>query len=169
MCSLILHAVYGGERIHCYNFFFCSEISYELHLRPAGATSCFGVAQEREGIEFAMRGSSNSDSNSWVPLQLHYFTIANSTTGTKVIRGHTVRVTGSASPSVTRLVLACGSLLRTEEVQFRWMGTAYFDSSMNEVQSKFDVWALSNVTANLVTKEKNVTLFEDLFGSDVLK
>lgn len=129
--------------------------------------TCLGVAEEKEGIEFAMRGSS-SDST-WTPLQLHYFAIAASNTSSKVIRGHTVPVTGSSIPSVTKQVFVCGNLLRTEEVQFRWMGTAYFESLFRETLAKYDVWALSNVTANLVTENKNVTLFEDSFGTNVLK
>lgn len=143
-----------------------SELSYELHLRPLGIGDCFGVARKLEVIEFSIR---SGNSSAWTPLQLHYFDHLTSTTTTEVIRGNSAKVTSSPSTSVAKQVFVCGDLLSSKVVQFRWMGSAYFDSSIGESLAKHDVWALSNVSASLVTESENITLFRDSFGSDVLK
>ncbi len=69
---------------------------------------------------------------------------------------------------VAKQVSICGDLLGTGEVQFRWMGTAFIDGA-GEMTESSDTWALSNVTANLITENDDVSLFEDSFGSEVLK
>ena len=145
-----------------------SEISYQLHQRPTylpGASGgCFGVRGEREGIELAIRTSNVS---TWTPLQLHYSDPVSNSTSSEVIRGHSVAVSGNALVSVTKQAFICGDLLNTEDVQFRWMGTAHLDPP--ESVSVHDVWALSNVTANAVTENGTNILFEDSFGDDVLE
>lgn len=106
----------------------------------------------------------------WAPLQLHYFASLGqaNNTSTEVIRGHPVSVTGSTLSSVTKQVFVCGELLvGAMDVQFRWMSSAYFGD--DEGEANHDLWAMSNVTANLVTQNDTVSLFEDSFGSDVLK
>lgn len=158
MSSLHLHII-----IHALCF---SEISYQLHLRPGGtgvADRCFGLLAEREGIELAMRSSSVS---TWTALKLDYFNRTSSTTSMEVIRGHSVAVTGSTLDSVTKQVFVCGDLLNTNDVQFRWMASAHLDGDSLSIH---DVWALSDVAANLVTENGTSVLFEDSFGNDVLK
>ena len=141
------------------------DISYELHLNPTGS-SCQGIQGEREGIEFAIR---NSSEGRWTPLQFHYFG-SSTTSSTKLIRGHNVRVTRSNEQSALKQVSICGELLCTSDVQFRWLGTAYLSTSMTTRES-LDLWALSNVTATIFTanSSETKTLFSDSFGSDVLK
>jgi hypothetical protein len=79
-----------------------------------------------------------------------------------------VTVTGSTSiQGVTKQVIVCGDLLNTQYVQFRWMASAHLDDS--PPLSVRDVWALSNVTANLVTENGTNSLFEDSFGDDVIE
>jgi hypothetical protein len=68
---------------------------------------------------------------------------------------------------VTKQVIVCGDLLNTQYVQFRWMSSAHLDDS--PPLSVRDVWALSNVTANLVTENGTNSLFEDSFGDDVIE
>lgn len=141
-----------------------SEISYQLHLRPNGrgvADRCFGLLGEREGIEFAIRSSSVG---TWTALQLDYFDNTPATS-MEVIRGHTATVTGSSSDSVTVQLFVCGDL-NTRDVQFRWMASAHLDGDSLSIH---DVWALSDVTANQVTENGTSVLFQDSFGSDVLK
>jgi hypothetical protein len=142
------------------------EISYQLHLRSRGsgtADNCFGLLGEREGVELAMRSSSVS---TWTPLQLDFFDNSNDVTSMEVIRGHSVTVTGSTMNSVTKQVIVCGDLLNTQYVQFRWMASAHLDGDSLSIH---DVWALSNVTANLVTENGTNSLFEDSFGDDVIE
>ena len=145
-----------------------SEISYQLHQRPTyrGASTsggCIGLRGEREGIELAIRTSSVS---TWTPLQLHYYDSESNATSSEIIRGHSVAVSGNTLESLTKQVYVCGDLLNTEDVQFRWMGTAHLDDDFLSVHN---VWALSNVTANEVTANGINILFEDSFGDDVLK
>lgn len=83
------------------NLFIISEISYTLHLRvETGVLRCHGLMMRREGVEFAMRSSTDT---TWIPLQLTYFSDSDSTV-TEVIRGHSVMVTGSTSADVPRQV-----------------------------------------------------------------
>ena len=65
---------------------------------------------------------------------------------------------------MTESVHICGDLLcDISEVQFRWLG------SVNVSQVKTDMWALANVSANLIIGNKSIEIFRDTFGSDTLK
>lgn len=126
------------------------------------------MKERREGIELAIRIGSSS---TWIPLQVHYFNIhpPNEVAGTEVIRGHRAEVVGTMSSTEVKEAFICGDLLRGDSIQFRWMGSAYIDITEGEFSTKHDVWALSNITASLVTDNRNTTLFEDMFGSETLK
>jgi hypothetical protein len=124
------------------------------------------VYDRREGIELAIR---SGNSSYWTPLQLHYYSHNDTFTGIEVIRGHSTEVTGNVLGIASKEVTVCGDLLRKQDVQFRWMGSAYFETPAGENVARFDSWALTNVTASLVTERGTVTLFEDTFGSEVLK
>ena len=155
-----------APKLHALIILASSEISYQLHQRPTyrGASGgCLGLRGELEGIELAIRTSNVS---TWTPLQLHYYDSESNATSSEVIRGHSVAVSGNTLVSVTKQVYICGDLLNTEDVQFRWMGTAHLDDDFLSVH---DVWALSNVTANVVTENGTNVLFEDFFGDDVLE
>ena len=148
-----------------FTLLFFSELSYNLHLRPTGLSDCYGLRDRREGVELAVRIGNSI----WIPLQVQYY-IFDSFAGTEVIRGHSVEVVGNASPSEAKRAVICGDLLRGNiGIQFRWMGSAYFDRTIGEEFAKHDVWALSNVTASLITDSGNTVLVEDMFGSDTLK
>ena len=65
---------------------------------------------------------------------------------------------------MTESVHICGDLLcDISEVQFRWLG------SVKVAQVKTDMWALANVSANLVIGNNSIEIFRDTFGSDTLK
>ena len=127
---------------------------------------CRGIEGQREGIILYMRNSS-SGSAPWIPLQRTYH-ISNSnnddTDHTFIINGYTVPVSGRTANTVTGSVHICGDLLcDITEVQFRWLG------SVNVSQVKTDMWALANVSANLIIGNKSIAIFRDTFGSDTLK
>ena len=73
-------------------------------------------------------------------------------------------ISGRTANTVTESVHICGDLLcDLSEVQFRWLG------SVNVSQVKIDIWALANVSANLIIGNKSIEIFRDTFGSDTLK
>ena len=120
-----------------------------------------------------MRTSSSSDAP-WIPLQLTYQPHNNGSDGgpsdgIATIRGYNINVTAHLSDSdednikVTESVHICGDMLHdVQEVQFRWMSTS-------EVVNRSRIWALANVTANLVIQSESTQIFQDTFGSDTLK
>ena len=74
-----------------------------------------------------------------------------------VIRGYQVSASIVSFQSVfTRgryrqsTISICGSLLQTNKIQFRWMGTADFDDTLNGFLASNDRWALTRVSAVLV-------------------
>ena len=111
----------------------------------------------------------NLSSNApWIPLQLttnaHF--IASDVIAT--IRGYNVNIHQSGDKIVTESVHICGDLLHdVQEVQFRWMATSKVDYGI----VRNEMWALANVTANLVVESESIQiiLFQDTFGSDTLK
>ena len=115
-----------------------------------------------EGIEFAIR--TGTDEN-WIPLRLDYYN--GPTSSQTVIRGYTVTAMRHTADSVTLNVSICGNLLRNVRiVQFRWVGSIGIS-----VPEYLDVWALSNVSASVITNNSNQprVLFNDSFGSETLK
>ena len=126
--------------------------------------NCDGLRNEDESIEFAVRTSSLSDAP-WIPLQLHYYTTGGDVESTSSIRGYSVPTSGRTADTVTGSVDICGDLLQdANEVQFRWMGTAIF-----EKPGFNNMWALANVTANLIVGNGRSEIFGDIFGGDTLK
>ena len=152
-------------------------MSYQLVLDVSSSTDqCKGRSRFNEAIEFAMRTSSSSSSDApWIPLQLTYQPHKNGSDGgpsdgIATIRGYNINVTAHLSDNdeenikVTESVHICGDLLHdVQEVQFRWMGT------VKDVNLRKRMWALANVTANLVIESENTQIFQDTFGSDTLK
>ena len=103
----------------------------------------------------------------WIPLQRTYHISNSSNSDTDYtfrINGYTVPITGRTANTVTESVHICGDLLcDLSEVQFRWLG------SVNVREVKTDMWALANVSANLIIGNKSIEIFRDTFGSDTLK
>ena len=132
-------------------------------------SQCGGRTRFNEAIEFAMRTSSSSDAP-WIPLQLTYDNTEDGggpSDGIATIRGYNVTAHLSEDEIVTESVHICGDLLLdAQEVQFRWMGTSEVGRSGRESER---MWALANVTANLVTESESTQIFQDIFGSDTLK
>ena len=125
-----------------------------------GGSSKFSV------IEFAMR--TNLDAP-WIPLQLNNYGITNNTSSSSAtVRGYNVPIHLSDDKIVTESVHICGNLLHdVQEVQFRWMATSTYAVDNETVRS--EMWALANVTANLVIESETIQIFQDTFGSDTLK
>ena len=117
---------------------------------------CRGI-DNPEPIEFAMRNNT-SGSGQWIPLQL----LAEQQL-TPVIRGYnlsdSVIVRRSTTGEELNTVYICGDILRTTEVQFRWMGTA------NYIEPRFDLWALTRVNVTLIYNNNTSTnILYDGFG-----
>ena len=128
---------------------------------------CRGISGRSEGIILYIMRNSSSGSAPWIPLHTTYH-ISNSnnndTDSTSRINGYTVPISGRTANTVTESVHICGDLLcDISEVQFRWLG------SVNVSQVKTDMWALANVSANLIIGNKSIEIFRDTFGSDTLK
>ena len=124
---------------------------------------CGGIEGRREGIILYMRNSSSGGAP-WIPLQTTYHSSNNDTDDTFPINGYTVPISGRKANIVTESVHICGDLLcDISEVQFRWLG------SVNVSRVKTDMWALANVSANLIIGNKSIEIFRDTFGSDTLK
>lgn len=155
-------------RLLNYLFHF-SDISYQLVMEFTHYDGCRGIEIPDEAIVLYMRNSS-SGSAPWIPLQQTYYisgsgsASGSDTNGMSSINGYSVSYSGRTSKTVTESVHICGDLLcDISEVQFRWLGSV-------EVSGvKTDVWALANVTANLIIGNKSMEIFRDTFGSDTLK
>ena len=159
-------------------------MSYQLVLDVSSSTAqCRGRSRFNEPIEFAMRTSSSSDAP-WIPLQITYQSTKDLTNdveidggpsdGIATIRGYDINVTAHFADVddvdiiVTESVHICGDLLHdVQEVQFRWMSTSEVVNRNGNVRKR--LWALANVTANLVNEGENIQIFQDTFGSDTLK
>ena len=157
-------------------------MSYQLVLDVSSSTAqCGGRLRFNEAIEFAMRISSSSDAP-WIPLQLTYQPTENNgdyidggpSDGIATIRGYDINVNAHFTDVddeniiVTESVHICGDLLHdVQEVQFRWMSTSEVVNSNGAVRKR--MWALANVTANLVIQSESTQMFQDIFGSDTLK
>ena len=131
-------------------------MDYGLINHINGVGGCRGI-DNREPIEFAMRNDT-SGSGQWIPLQLlaeQQFT--------PVIRGYdlsdSVIIRRSTTGAEQNTVYICGDILRTTEVQFRWMGTADFNRPSR------DMWALARVNVTLIYNYNTSTnIFYDGFG-----
>ena len=142
--------------------YYCSEISYQLILEVNG-DDCSGVSNLIEAIEFAVRTN-----DLWIPLRISCYGICGSGTTSITVRGYNVSVSTTTSPetNVTEEVFICGHLLEhAEDIQFRWMGT----TGNFPVAARLDIWALSEVTAMLIRDNQTSILFEERFGTVVLK
>ena len=142
-------------------------MSYQLILDVSGPGPCSGIELPREAIEFSMRSDSSRDGR-WIPLELSYYddNAAISTTSTEIVRGYEIPAQSGPDATSTGDVTICGDMLNTNEVQFRWMGTADVETNRLFVS---DMWALARVTASLVTPNKTFVLIQDHFGGKTLK
>lgn len=136
------------------------EASYQLILDDIMGHGCDGIERPDDAIEFAVHTTS-----SWIPLRITYGSESDA-----LIRGFTVPATSRGavqSGMVTEHVYICGDLLRDpSEIQFRWMGTADLEMGNRE---RRDIWALGNVTVNLIVENETTEIFSDSFGTDNLK
>ena len=116
-------------------------------LDVSSRTNCDGIESRNKAIEFSMRNNASSASP-WIPLQLDSF---NDDLGQRAsIRGYDVPALtiGTDSGGVARrTIVICGDLLKTDEVQFRWMGTA------NETEGA-DLWAIEEVSTIFIQDEE---------------
>ena len=154
-----------------YVSFICSEVTYQLILHVTGPglflqLLCDGIEESREAIEFSIRGDDSRDGR-WIPLMLSYYDASvASTNSTTVVRGYKILVQFGQDASTTVNIVVCGDVLLTNEVQFRWMGTANLNQ-FNLFRS--DMWALASVNAVLITQDERITLLQDNFGGNTLE
>ena len=143
-----------------HDLYYFSEVSYQLILEVNG-DDCGGVVNLNEAIEFAVRIN-----DLWIPLRISCYGICGSGTTSITVRGYNVSVSTTTSPE-TEEVFICGDLLEhAEDIQFRWMGTT---SNTQAAAARLDIWALSEVTAMLIRDNQMSILFEERFGTVVLK
>ena len=140
------------------------EASFRLILsdQHSMSTQCDGVENLGEGVEFGMR---TSDTAQWIPLQVSFFETNKNPNSLpfRPFRGYNVSTDQTITGTMNVFVPICGELiLNASEIQFRWMATT-------KVVNSADTWALGNVHAVLVQKDRNITLFEDSFGRNKLK
>ena len=123
-----------------------------MSLFSNGGSGCAGVDGIRKGIEFSIRNT--TDDGPWIPLHLNAIALeSEETTTSVVIRGYQVSAS-IISPNLAKNqsvdISICGSLLQTNEIQFRWMGTADFDDNLDGFSPRNDGWALTRVSVVLV-------------------
>ena len=119
-----------------------SNVLYSLFVNNHTG-GCGGPEGLNEGIEFAMRINASGMYGPWIPLR---WTWRGKNNKKKVIRGYRVDTHGMTPPIATQQVTICeGDLLPVDAsgLQFRWMNTA-------SQPGRFDMWALFNVTADVV-------------------
>ena len=104
-----------------------------------------------------------SSGSRWIPLRLSYSRSDGFASSTAVVRGYEVPV--EIGRDVTSRVTICEDVLLTNEIQFRWIGTANIYLRL----FRKDMWALASVNVVLVTQNERVTLIQDTFGGDTLK
>ena len=139
-------------------YFNSSVVSYGLILNVNG---CGGVDGIEEGIEFAIRNSTNG--GPWTPLQLDYRNTRNTDDEWREIRGY--NVTAFGHPSNNKEVIDCnvyinGDILDTNTIQLRWMQS----SRVVNNTPHFDVWALAYVSATFIQANETIHLINETFG-----
>ena len=131
---------------------------------------CGGIDGIRKGIEFSIR---NNTDGPWIPLHLDAIALESEETPTSVvIRGYQVSASIISFQSAfnegqshqSTIISICGSLLQTNEIQFRWIGTADFDDTLNGFFARNDGWALTRVSAVLVRENERTNIIEEEFG-----
>ena len=135
-----------------------------MSLFSNGGSGCAGVDGIRKGIEFSIRN--NTDDGPWIPLHLNAFvTSSNTNSSSLVIRGYKVLASITSDLKNQSVDISiCGSLLQTNEIQFRWIGTADFDDTLDGFLARNDGWALTRVSAVLVRENESTNIIEEEFG-----
>ena len=142
-----------------------------MNLFVYGDCGCGGVDGIRKGIEFSIRN--NTDDGPWIPLHLNAIALKSEEIPTSVvIRGYQVSASiisfqsafkgGKSTVSIT--ISICGSLLQTNEIQFRWMGTTDFNDTLDGFLARNDGWALTRVSVVLVRENESTNIIEEEFG-----
>ena len=132
------------------------------------SSGCGGVDGIRKGIEFSI--CNNTDDGPWIPLHLNAIALESEETPTLVvIRGYQVSASIASAINdntitLTTTISICGSLLQTNEIQFRWMGTADFDDTLDDFLARNDGWALERVSAVFVRENERSNIIEEEFG-----
>ena len=127
---------------------------------------CAGVDVIQKGIEFSIRNNTND--GPWLPLHLNAIALESEETPTSVvIRGYQVPasiISPNLPKNQTVVVSICGSLLQTNEIQFRWIGTADFNDTLDGFLARNDGWALTRVSAVLVRENERTNIIDEGFG-----
>lgn len=133
-------------------------------------STCDGPEGLPEAIEFAIRNNTSRDGR-WIPLRLSYHEndTSSNMSSIEVVRGYQVLANKWPCFLFTEEVNICGDALLSDEIQFRWMGTALPDGPDDRTVFRQDIWALSSVTATYITENETITLIQDIFDSSSLK
>ena len=129
-------------------------MNYALFINPQDFR-CTGPEGLAEGIEFAIRVNTSGVYGPWVPLRWTWRNSISNMTNI-IIRGYDVETHGVTSAVVIQQVTVCAENLLptdTSEVQFRWMNTA-------DQPGRYDIWALFNVTAELINGDRDILLLD---------
>ncbi len=146
---------------------------YGLVLNTNISIGCAGPETREEAVEFSMRTNTSGVYGPWIPLRLTWrwpdsvggnYTISRENVRGYEVESHGVPPGGNYEDGaaigvprdyvdvaplsmVAQHVTICGEdqlPANASEVQFRWMNTA-------EQPGRFDMWAIFNVTADLIT------------------
>ena len=122
---------------------------------------------KEEAIEFAIRNDTSSNGH-WIPLRLSYYdsSSVNKVTNTETVRGYKILSSKWPQPKFFETATICGDVLLSNEVQFRWMGSANVDV-FNYFRS--DMWALATVSVTWFTDDETIPFVKENFGSNKLK
>ena len=147
-----------------------SEVTYDLDLSlfSNDGSGCGPVDGIRKGIEFSIRN--NTDGGPWIPLHLNAVALeSEETPNSVVIRGYQVPASIESAINDNRRTISttisiCGSLLQTNKIQFRWMGTSDFDDNLDGFLARNDGWALTRVSVVLVKENERTNIIDEEFG-----
>ena len=131
-------------------------------------STCDGPEGLPEAIEFAIRNDTSRDGH-WIPLRLSYYDNETFGSSIEIVRGYQVLANKWPLFWFTEKVNICGDTLQSNEIQFRWMGTAGPDAPDERTVFRQDMWALAGVTATYITENETNTLIQDHFGTGSLK
>ena len=141
-------------------------MSYGLVLNAANAP-CDGPGGLDEAVEFAMRITNTSGVyGPWIPLRLTWRwpnNVGEYTISWENIRGYEVETHGVPLSLVGQQVAICGEDLlpaNASEIQFRWM------NSDSHTSRRRDMWAIFNVTADLINRNGDTLRILDTESSE---
>ena len=147
-----------------------SKIFYGLVL-SAAYPPCEGPEGREEAVEFAMRTNTFGVYGPWIPLRLSWRSRGVANISLVNVRGYDVEsfgvfkdgTNGIPLAMVVQQVTICGEDLlpaNANKIQFRWMNSDIHASAFR------DMWAIFNVTADLINRNGDTLRILDTESSE---